>query len=87
VSAGRTPGEVAFVITPENAEAIRQSLSWRADMLVTNDFGERVWLKPLLVNERYEEDPNGRRIGITDCCFEDVPCEHHAALVAGEVKP
>lgn len=41
-----------------------------ADQLVTNDFGERVWLKPLF-NEV------GERIGITDCCFADSPCERH----------
>lgn len=63
-----------------------KSLRWREDMIVTNDFGERVWLKPLLVNERYEEDPNGRRIGITDCCFADDPCLRHAALAAVSVK-
>jgi len=45
------------------------SLCWDADSLVTNPFGERVWLKSL-----YE---NGRRIGITDCCHEDDPCTYH----------
>ena len=51
-----------------------KSLRWDIDMVVTNHEGERVWLGPCL-------DSNGKRIGITDCCPEDGPCEHHAAIV------
>lgn len=50
------------------------SLRWREDMRVVNDFDEHVWLGPCL-------DENGKRIGITDCCFVDDPCERHAAMV------
>jgi hypothetical protein len=58
----------------KEAEQLLESLRWHADMLVTNDFDERVWLKPLIVD--------GKRIGITDCCFEDNPCDHHKRLAA-----
>lgn len=46
------------------------SLRWKEDTLVTNRFGERVWLKPL-TNEA------GKQIGITECCPEDAPCSKH----------
>lgn len=46
-----------------------QSLRWTEDSLVTNPFGARVFLKAVIVK--------GKRIGITDCCFEDEPCERH----------
>lgn len=49
------------------------ALRWTEDMLVVNPFGDRVWLKPCF-NERNE------RIGITDCCFAEEPCDWHAAL-------
>lgn len=58
-----------IIPTPENAEALLGSLRWKADTLVTNYFGEVVWLKPCYLN--------GKRIGITDCCFVDDPCERH----------
>lgn len=48
------------------------SLRWDVDSLITNHFDERVWLKAMMVD--------GVRVGITDCCFEDEPCEHHAKL-------
>lgn len=48
---------------------------WDVDMLVTNHFGERVWLGPCL-------DAEGKRIGITECCGEESPCEHHAEIAA-----
>lgn len=54
------------------AEDILAALRWKADMKIVNDFGEHVWLKPLIVNDK--------RIGITDCCFVDNPCERHAKL-------
>jgi hypothetical protein len=44
-----------------------ESLRWHEDMVVTNDFGERVWLKKC---------PGG----ITDCCPADDPCEFHSQL-------
>jgi hypothetical protein len=53
---------------------LQRSLRWQADDLVTNDFGERVWLK-----EAFDE--NARRIGITDCCFADDACMWHRAVV------
>ena len=56
---------------PWDIEAELSSLRWRADIIVTNPFGERVWLRSL----RPEE---GR--GITDCCPEDMPCARHASL-------
>ena len=46
-----------------------QSLRWDVDSLIINCFNERVWLKPSFVN--------GKRIGITDCCFYDNECDHH----------
>lgn len=42
-------------------------LRWNADRVVTNPFGERVWLKQI----------SG---GLTDCCPADDPCEYHARL-------
>ena len=56
------------------SEELRQ-LRWKEDMLITNDFGERVWLKPCIVD--------GKRVGITDCCPEDNPCEHHIQKLHG----
>ena len=60
--------------TPKEAALLLDSLRWREDMLITNHFGERVWLG-------VATDEQGRRIGITDCCFESEPCEHHKATV------
>jgi hypothetical protein len=40
---------------------------WTADRVVTNHFGERVWLTHC-------------EGGITDCCRESAPCEYHARL-------
>ena len=48
------------------------ALRWSEDMCVCNSFGEYVWLKPL-----YRE---GTRIGITECCFAESPCEYHATI-------
>lgn len=47
---------------------------WDVDDLVTNHFGDRVWLKAII--------DDGKQTGITDCCFESEPCEHHAAIDA-----
>jgi len=57
---------------PRTAKQLLKTLRWEADMKVVNDFGEHVWLKPHYLN--------GKRIGITDCCFVDSPCERHRAL-------
>lgn len=54
------------------AEELLDSLRWCPDTVITNPFGERVWLK--------EYYANGKRIGITDCCPEDLPCDWHLAL-------
>jgi len=47
-----------------------EAARWKADMLVTMHFGERMWLKALI--------ENGRQIGITECCLEESPCERHS---------
>ena len=66
---------MATLDTEQGLREHLRALRWRADDLITNDFGERVWLRPLLAN--------GVRIGITDCCFEDDPCHRHASLAEG----
>lgn len=48
------------------------NLRWDVDSLITNYDNERVWLRAAF-------DEEGKRIGITDCCFADSPCEHHKA--------
>lgn len=67
--------------TTREAELLLKALSWNVDMVITNYDGERVWLGPCLNAE-------GRRIGITDCCPESAPCEHHRkiALANGVVR-
>jgi len=55
------------------------AMRWHADMVVTNDFDERVWLKPLIVD--------GKRIGITDCCFETNPCPRHREMANAPRQP
>jgi len=52
-----------------NLKNLLKTLRWKEDMLVTNHFGEHVWLKPCFID--------GKRIGITECCFADDPCQHH----------
>lgn len=57
-------------MTPTKAEMLREALEdlrWNADRIVTNHFGERVWLTHCAG-------------GITDCCAENSPCDYHAAL-------
>ena len=56
----------------ESADALLASLRWDEDMLVTNHFGERVWLKPCF--------DGATRIGITDCCHAADPCDWHRAM-------
>lgn len=60
---------------PQTARQMLKSLRWDVDMVIENCDGERVWLGPCL-------DAAGKRIGITDCCLESDPCEHHAAIAA-----
>lgn len=55
------------------AKQLLQCLRWNEDDCVVNCFDEKVWLKPCF-------DANGKRIGITDCCFADNPCERHKKI-------
>ena len=48
-------------------DALLDALRWKADQIITNHFGERVWLK---------QSPHG----LTDCCPVDAPCDHHVKL-------
>ena len=68
-------------ISVHDAELLLASLRGRGpDTIETNHFGERVWLKAAF-------DQNGKRIGITECCFTDDPCARHAAMQeASEAK-
>jgi hypothetical protein len=66
--------------TPNEAAPLRASLTWHEDQIITNHEGMRVWLKPC-----YSE--SGKRIGITDCCFADAPCDRHAALTPPAKEP
>ena len=54
----------------EEATLLLKSLRWDVDTVITNCDGERVWLGPCLNAE-------GKRIGITDCCFESNPGPFH----------
>lgn len=58
-----------------NPIELLESLRWDVDSLIANHAGDRVWLGPC-------HDDEGRRIGITECCHADAPCDHHAALAA-----
>lgn len=51
-----------------------KDLRWEEDMVITNDEGERVWLKPCYID--------GKRVGITDCCLESDPCDYHKKLAS-----
>lgn len=57
---------------PKTFEELLKALRWKEDMKIVNDFGEHVWLKPFIVN--------GKRIGITDCCFVSEPCPRHRKI-------
>lgn len=48
-------------------------LRWDVDHCVVNHEGERVWLKACF-------DDQGNRIGITDCCPAEDPCDHHKKI-------
>ncbi len=63
---GRTP-------TLEEAKSLIEALRYKIDMKIVNDFNEHVWLGPAL-------GPDGKRVGITDCCFVSDPCDHHAGM-------
>ena len=52
-------------------EILLASLQVDVDMAWINHFGEHVWMKALI--------RDGERIGITECCEFDAPCDHHAA--------
>jgi hypothetical protein len=60
-------------MSKEDTISLMEKLRWDADHCVTNYEGERVWLKACL-------DERGNRIGITDCCLADDPCEHHREI-------
>jgi hypothetical protein len=49
-----------------------RAMRWKAGDLVENPFGDHVWLKDCL-------DEEGRKIGITDCCLANDPCDVHKA--------
>lgn len=59
-------------IDPLAAAATLSRLRWDADSCVVNHFGDRVWLRPFIVD--------GERVGITECCFADEPCDRHAKM-------
>jgi hypothetical protein len=63
------------VLGQKEAGELLESLRWQEDMLITNSDGERVWLKPLY------DRTTGKRLGITDCCPENAPCERHQKMV------
>ena len=66
----------------KDAETIKETLAalrWKEDMAVVNDFGEHVWLGPCF-------DKDGKRIGITDCCRVDAPCQRHGRRLAERAK-
>ena len=56
----------------KSLEHLVDTLRWKADQRVINDFDEDVWLKPFVLD--------GKRIGITECCFADNPCERHKRI-------
>lgn len=56
------------------------SSRWREDTVVVNPFGERVWLRVCY-------DTLGHRIGITDCCPVDDPCNRHRAASPASNSP
>lgn len=57
----------------KNEISLMEQLRWDVDHCVTNHEGERVWLKACV-------DERGNRIGITDCCPAEYPCDHHKKI-------
>ena len=56
----------------DDPQSIIETLSWKPDTKVVNDFGEYVWLKRLF--------QDGKQIGITDCCFVETSCHRHTEI-------
>ncbi len=54
--------------------ALRESLRRKVDTVHTNYDGDRMWLGPSLNAE-------GKRVGITDCCYVDHECERHRTII------
>lgn len=59
------------LVAERAAAMVAATAAWDVDMLVDTHRGEKFWLGPCL-NEK------GERIGITECCPEDQPCQRHA---------
>lgn len=66
----------------DDIDSVYNSLNWKSDIRIVNSDGDYVWLKELYVNDKYEpiDDKNGKRIGITDCCFVSNPCKKHKKM-------
>ncbi len=62
-------GLVISLVEKEMYSKTLENLRWKEDMDIINHFGDHVWLKPLFVD--------GKRVGITDCCFVSNPCPRH----------
>lgn len=61
------PAEDPIVYAIDFDEDLLDAFHYRADRVITNPFGERVWLKSC----------DG---GVTDCCPVEAPCTYHARL-------
>ena len=57
----------------EDTRAALVALRWDVDQRIVNYFGDVVWLGPCF-------DESGKRIGITECCFAESPCDHHRSM-------
>lgn len=62
-----------------SVDTLLTPLRWEADQLITNPFGERVWLK--------ESFLDGKRTGITDCCEAEYPCDWHQQIAKTTSTP
>lgn len=60
-------------ITPHDATVLLEALRWREDQIIRTYFDEIVYLGPCF-------NRAGERIGITECCFIEHPCEKHQLL-------
>jgi len=67
-----TPSDIP---RPEVAAVLLDSLRPSLDRARWDEFGDRVWLKPYIVD--------GRRVGITQCCLVEAPCDDHAGWTDG----